>query len=573
MTSNGNEKTILKIKIEEEAAEKLNKNQQDDEYDALEAVLQHIGEFGRYQKFLFACMLPCGFIIAFVYLVQMFIAATPQNHWCRVPELEHLDQELRRNLSVPLGADDWEWDRCHTFDANWTHVSLTLTPPDPNTPRVPCKHGWEFTLEDIPYHTVVSERGWVCENAGKIPQAQAVFFAGSFVGGLLFGWLADRFGRVPATVGANLIGFSGGVMTIYTTGLWDFALCRFLVGMSFDSCMAPMYILVMEYVGPSYRTMVGGLSMALFFGGGSLALPWMAYYIADWKTLLWVTSLPMLLAIAVPFTVPESARWLTSRGKVKKAVEILRKLEKVNGTKIPEDAMNDFVVQASRTTQTDESITALLKSSQLRFMLLMMMLVYMACGLIFDGLVRMSESLGSNFFVAFTLSSATEVPSVILVAFILDRWGRRKLTVIPIWICALLALITVFVPAGTPKVIIVSATRFGINMAYSAVIQWVTEVLPTPVRASGSAMVHVSGFVATSLSPFVVFTGRIWKPMPLLIMAALAVMAGIIAIFLPESMGRPLPQNIVEGERLFNEYSICGKPERDGNEEMKYELK
>ncbi|KAI5635854.1 sugar transporter domain-containing protein [Phthorimaea operculella] len=556
---------------QEEATEKLDKKPQEDDVDALETVLLHVGEFGRYQKFLFACMLPFGFIIAFVYLVQMFIAATPQNHWCRVPELKHLDQELRRNLSAPLDADDWEWDRCQTFDANWTHVSLTLTPPHPNTTRVPCKNGWEFTLEDIPYHTVVSERGWVCENAGNIPLAQAVFFVGSLVGGLLFGWLADRFGRVPSTVGANLIGCVGGVMTIYTTGLWDFALCRFLVGMSYDSCMVLMYILVMEYVGPSYRTMVGNLSMALFFGGGSLALPWMAYFIADWRILLWSTSLPMLLVIAVPFVVPESARWLTSRGKVKKAVEILRKFEQVNGTKIPDDAMDDFVVQASRTVHTDESIMALLKSSQLRLMLIMLIFVYMACGIIFDGLVRMSENLGSDFFVAFTLSSATEVPSVILLAFILDRWGRRKLTIIPIWLSGLLTLMTIFVPAGTPKMIIASLARFGINMAYSAVIQWTTEVLPTPVRASGSALVHVSGFVATALSPFVVFTDRIWKPMPLLIMAALAIMAGIIAIFLPESMGRPLPQNIVEGERLFNEYSICGKPERDGNEEMKYE--
>lgn len=43
----------------------------------------------------------------------------------------------------------------------------------------------------------------MCEYSGYAPTAQAVFFAGSFVGGLLLGWMADRFGRVPALIGKS----------------------------------------------------------------------------------------------------------------------------------------------------------------------------------------------------------------------------------------------------------------------------------------------------------------------------------------------------------------------------------
>jgi hypothetical protein len=39
------------------------------------------------------------------------------------------------------------------------------------------------------------------------------------------------------------MGCIGGVASIYTTGLWDFAFCRFLVGMAYDSCFMMMYIL------------------------------------------------------------------------------------------------------------------------------------------------------------------------------------------------------------------------------------------------------------------------------------------------------------------------------------------
>lgn len=63
----------------------------------------------------------------------------------------------RRNLTAPRAALGEDWDKCSTYKANWSHVLLTLTPPDPSTPTVPCEHGWEFELTDIPYHTVVSE--------------------------------------------------------------------------------------------------------------------------------------------------------------------------------------------------------------------------------------------------------------------------------------------------------------------------------------------------------------------------------------------------------------------------------
>lgn len=51
------------------------------------------------------------------------------------------------------------------------------------------------------------QREWVCDRASYVPIAQSLFFTGSVAGGFLFGWIADRFGRVPALVGMLLITF------------------------------------------------------------------------------------------------------------------------------------------------------------------------------------------------------------------------------------------------------------------------------------------------------------------------------------------------------------------------------
>ncbi|XP_041974603.1 carcinine transporter-like [Aricia agestis] len=536
--------------------EKTGHGKEKDE-DILDSILGYIGEFGRYQKLMFLGMAPFGFFFAFVYFVQMFVTPTPQKHWCKVPELSHLDMELRRNLTMPVGVDD---GRCLMYDANWTEVLATLNIP-PDTPVVPCKNGWEFELVDIPYDTVVSEREWVCDNAGYIPSAQAAFFSGSLVGGVFFGWTADRFGRVPALVGANMIALVGGIATIYTTDFWDFAFTRFLVGMAYDSCFMTIYILALEYVGAKYRTWVANMSIAIYFGSGCILLPWLALWLGSWRRLIWATSLPMLVVLAVPFTAPESARWLTSRGRVNQAVKVLRRFEKINGTKVPDEVMDEFVIKSNQTRNTSESIVDLMRSGPLRNMAILLVFIYMACALIFDGLVRMSEGLGLDFFITFTLTSATEIPSVTLLAFVLDKWGRRMLTCVPMTISGVLILIAIFVPKGVPQVTLAIMARFLINMSYNTVLQWSTELLPTPVRASGSSLIHVSGYVATVISPFIVYSERLWSPLPLLILGVCAVVGGSVGIFVPETNGKPMPQTIDEGERFVRSFTVCGKAE------------
>lgn len=63
------------------------------------------------------------------------------------------------------------------------------------------------------------------------------------MGGLLFGWIADRYGRIPALIGTNMAGLIGGIATASSGTFWFFCLCRFLVGMAFDNCFTMMYIL------------------------------------------------------------------------------------------------------------------------------------------------------------------------------------------------------------------------------------------------------------------------------------------------------------------------------------------
>jgi len=70
-------------------------------------------------------------------------------------------------------------------------------------------------------------------------------------------------------------------------------------------------IAVIEYVGPKYRTLVANMSFGIYFAAAASLLPWIAYWIADWRILSVVTAFPMIVAFLGPWLVPESARYLS----------------------------------------------------------------------------------------------------------------------------------------------------------------------------------------------------------------------------------------------------------------------
>lgn len=86
------------------------------------------------------------------------------------------------------------------------------------------------------------------------------------------------------------------------------------------------------------------MSIAIFFTFASCVLPWIAYFLADWRLTCLATSVPLILAIVSPWLIPESARWLVSQGRIDKAIGILRKFERINGTKVPDDIYKQFQV-------------------------------------------------------------------------------------------------------------------------------------------------------------------------------------------------------------------------------------
>ncbi|XP_068085199.1 organic cation transporter protein-like [Anabrus simplex] len=538
-------------------------------------VLPHMGEFGLYQKILFVLLAPFAFFVAFVYFAQIFITITPEHHWCKIPALmgHNLSHDARMRLSIPRLADG-SYDKCHMFDVDYAHlVSENVTNPSETWPVVPCRHGWEFDLSDIPYLSISAEYEWVCDNSALPSVATAVFFCGAILGGLIFGWVADRYGRIPALVGTNAIGFAAGVATCFVTNFWQFCICRFLVGLAFDNCFTMMYILVLEYVGPKWRTFVANMSIALYFTLASCILPWLAYFIADWRMLCVATSAPLLLAIITPCIVPESARWLVSQGKIEQAIVIMKKFERINGTKVDPNIYQQFSDSCYKIQKEEEhdktySVLDLFRTPRMRNITLLLIVIWMAISLCFDGHVRNVESLGLNVFITFTVASATELPADTFLTMVLDRWGRRWLACGSMVISGVFSLLASAVPTGAASASLAILGRFSVNISYNIGLQYAAELLPTVVRAQGVALIHIMGYVATIISPFIVYLSIISPIVPLIVLGAIGIFGGALSLYLPETLDQELPQTLQDGENFgrgqkFLDFPCCMKPPSD----------
>lgn len=535
--------------------EKHNNGKDMTDFDDL---LPHVGEFGLYQKILFLLMIPFAFFVAFVYFSQIFMTIAPEQHWCWVPELANLTAVERRLLAIPAKTDgSYSHDRCSMYQADWKSVLESgRTTPDHEWQIIPCKYGWEYNYTDVPYETIASQLNWVCEKDNLAATAQAIFFCGAIVGGLVFGWIADKYGRIPALVGTNLIGFAAGIGTAFCSAFWTFALCRFLVGLAFDNCFTMMYILVLEYVGPKWRTFVANMSIALFFTLAASMLPWIAIWADDWRLFALGTSLPFILAAATPWFVPESARWLVSQGKIDKALTIMKKFERINGTKIPEKVISEFTESSLKNIKGTEaenktySVLDLFKTPRLRRNAILLIVIWMAISLVFDGHVRNVGSLGLDIFLTFTIASATELPADTFLTAVLDRWGRRWLACGSMVVSGIFSLLATTVPVGGPSASLAILGRFAVNISYNIGLQYAAELLPTVVRAQGVALIHIMGYVASIVAPFVVYLANISQDLPLLILGILGILGGLLCLFLPETMNTEMPQTLQDGENF-----------------------
>src|SRR5215471_4222372 len=184
-----------------------------------------------------------------------------------------------------------------------------------------CFLGWSLDAFDFFLLTVCLRAIAADFNTGIKEIAEAIFWTLVMrpVGALIFGVLAERYGRRP-TLALNIICFSVFVLaSAFAPSLTTFLICRALFGVAMGGVWGVGAALALESLPASGRGVYSGILQEGYVVGNLMAgaLYWLLFphlhgtgMFTAWRVMFMIGALPALLAFYMQFKVEESPIWL-----------------------------------------------------------------------------------------------------------------------------------------------------------------------------------------------------------------------------------------------------------------------
>ena len=304
-------------------------------------VLRHIGPLGKWQWFQSFCLFTVATCSGIGAVTFAFTAYEP-NYRCLMPECNesisnasYKTKEAYEALDkMFLGMSIEETGRqCYRFKG----VDIACGNYLPNEQaKERCPNSELVFDTSVVSSSAVQDLNIVCDGGYQKTILKSCYTLGMLLAAFIIGFISDTYGRRKALVlSIFLLGISG-ILKVFTTNKIVFAILRVLHGIGGHGSIIVAFVLSAEIILPEQKVLFIFIT-GTGFQVGELIYAIAAYFLRDWKTLQLATCIPILCLILLYFVVPESSRWLISRGRTEEAKQILRKRAKFNNVgPIPE---------------------------------------------------------------------------------------------------------------------------------------------------------------------------------------------------------------------------------------------
>ena len=373
-------------------------------------------------------------------------------------------------------------------------------------------------------------------------------FVGMAIGATVGGLLADRIGRRSVFALTLLVyGLATGASAL-AGGLAVLIALRFVVGLGLGAELPVASTLVSEFAPKRIRGRVV-VWLEAFWALGWILAALIGTFVAasgpnGWRWALAIGVVPALYSLVIRLSLPESVRYLESRGRYEEAEAAVRQFEE--SADVPPPADPDARHGESAAAEgTRESIW----SPGLRARTAGLWVVWFCINLSYYGafiwiptlLVDRGFDLTRSF--TFTLIiTLAQIPGYAVSAWLIEVLGRRW--TLTIFLAGSAAAATAYGLADSATAIIVAGCLLSFfNLgAWGALYAIGPELYPTPVRGTGTGAAAGFGRIASLLAPFMVpvLVASGGEILAFGIFALAFALAAVAACTLPEQRGRAL---------------------------------
>lgn len=185
-----------------------------------------------------------------------------------------------------------------------------------------------YTVIAIAYAMPVLAKEWSLSGA-QIGMILSAGYLGQLFGALIFGWLAEKLGRMKVLTFTILLFVSMDVACLFASGAAMMIAFRFIQGIGTGGEVPVASAYINELIGSKKRGKFFLLYEVMFLLGlvGAGIIGYFLVPIYGWQAMFAVGVVPAMLLIPLRFFLFESPRWLASKGRLDEADRIVTRLE------------------------------------------------------------------------------------------------------------------------------------------------------------------------------------------------------------------------------------------------------
>ncbi|MEW2625520.1 MFS transporter [Streptomyces sp. NPDC048106] len=401
--------------------------------------------------------------------------------------------------------------------------------------------------------------------SGEASLLPLVAIGGTIVGSLLWGRLADLYGRRSTILLSALMYVATSVCGFMPSFGWNLAMCA-LMGMAAGGMLPTVYSLMSESVPARRRGWImvaqSGFSAAAGYlvasGCSTLLVP---HY--SWRA-LWLLGLPTgLLLVVLRRWIPESPRFLIETGQQEEAARVMA-LYGIRAVPAVAGGTGDTATGADVGTGTGTPVAAVarrrrfiqLVSARYRLQTWVIVLFGVSWGLVNWGFITFLPSFltsagsGTRAGRLLFVSSALAVPATAIAAALYARWSSRKAMCLYAAVTALVLVgYAVLRPEraghGGTMVVLTALLLIASGGMVALLAPYATEVYPTALRATGSGVAAAAGKAGGLFGPLLLSSAPRLEGLALVSAVPLVAAGLVLWRYGTETRGRPLVEATV----------------------------